>query len=93
MSKFKVGDRVIVYDSRLLNGRSVGIIKYEKNSIGQWSIEGVKRMDGYTAIVASDQQLRKIKRKEKSIEITRSKLIKAWNSSMDLNDFLNYLNV
>lgn len=64
-SKFKVGDRVAVYDSRMLNGRQVGIVTMTRDPNGHHKIamvvDKVRRYDKYGEIIVHPKQCRKIK--------------------------------
>ena len=66
--KFKVGQRVAVYDSRVLNNRQVGKIASLKDPNGfmkeaLW-ITGIERKDHYgNEIIVNPKQCRRIKTK------------------------------
>ena len=66
-SKFKVGQRVAVYDSRLVDIRQVGVVESLTDPNGFYKsvlyVVGVKRRDTYDGIIVSTKQCRRLKGK------------------------------
>lgn len=82
MSKFKIGDKVAVYDSRLVDGRQIGIVDSfdpNSNSPGSICISSVKRVDHkyISEVIVNPKQCRMIKIKSKKPYIFTDKEIDA----------------
>jgi hypothetical protein len=69
MSKFEVGDRVAVYDSRLEGGRQVTTVDCfdpNRNNPGSVCVAPVRRVDNdFDELIVQPQQLRKLKPKKR----------------------------
>lgn len=66
--KFKKFDRIAVYDSRLVDGRQVGVVAATKDPNGLYKealyVKGVRRNDKYDEIIVHPKQCRKIRSKK-----------------------------
>ena len=64
-TEFKIGQKVAVYDTRLVDGRQVGVLTSMTDPNGSsksaFLVEHLNRVDGYQEIIVNPKQVRRIK--------------------------------